>query len=246
VSDLKGKNILVTGGSRGIGAGIVKCLARQGARVAFSYTSRPELAEQILKDLPGEGHFTLKMNVAEAESVEAAFSEVLEKMGSLQGLVNNAGVTKDQLLLRMKPEDFESVLEVNLTGCFLCTKIAVKNMLKQRSGSIVNMTSVIGHIGNGGQANYAASKAGILGFTKSVAQEVASRGIRANCVAPGFIVTDMTDAMSEDQKTQIAGRIPLGRLGQVDDIASAVSFLLGDESTYITGQTIHVNGGLYM
>ncbi len=246
MSSLKGKNILVTGGSRGIGAGIVKVLAERGARVAFTYTSKPELADAVLKELPGEGHFTLNMNVSDAESVEKGFAECLEKMGTLHGLVNNAGITKDQLLLRMKVEDFESVLDVNLTGCFLCTKLAVKSMLKNRQGSIVNLTSVIGHTGNPGQVNYAASKAGIDGFTKSVAQEIASRGIRANCVAPGFIVTDMTDAMSEDMKKQISDKIPLGRLGQVDDIASAVGFLLGDDSTYITGQTIHVNGGLYM
>lgn len=243
---LEGKNILVTGGSRGIGAGIVKWLATQGARVAFTYTSRPEAAQKILDDLPGEGHLVLPMNVGESASVEDAFKNCLEKMGSLQGLVNNAGVTKDQLLLRMKEDDFKSVLDVNLTGTFTCTKLAVKAMLKAREGSIVNLTSVVGHSGNPGQANYTASKAGVLGFSKSVALEVASRGIRVNCVAPGFIVTDMTEAMTDAQKKEISDRIPLGRLGQVDDISAAVSFLLSDQSTYITGQTLHVNGGLYM
>lgn len=243
---LKGKNILITGGSRGIGAGIVKWLAEQGARVAFTYTSRPEAADQVLNDLPGDGHFNLAMNVSDSSSVEVAFKEALEKMGSLHGLVNNAGVTKDQLLLRMKEEDFNATLDVNLTGTFLCTKLAVKAMLKAKEGSIVNLTSVVGHMGNPGQANYVASKAGITGFSKAVALEVASRGIRINCVAPGFIVTDMTEAMTDDQKKQISDRIPLGRLGQVEDIASAVGYLLSDQSTYMTGQTLHVNGGLYM
>lgn len=243
---LKGKNILITGGSRGIGAGLVKWAAGQGARVAFTYTSRPEAAEKVLSELSGDGHFSLAMNVGDSASVEEGFSQVLEKMGSLQGLVNNAGITKDQLLLRMKEDDFKSVLDVNLVGSFLCTKLAVKAMLKAREGSIVNVTSVVGHMGNPGQANYVASKSGLTGFTKSVAHEVASRGIRVNCVAPGFIATDMTDAMTEDQKKSISDKIPLGRLGQTEDVAAAIGFLLSDQSTYITGQTIHVNGGLWM
>ncbi|MCB0411396.1 MAG: 3-oxoacyl-[acyl-carrier-protein] reductase [Bdellovibrionales bacterium] len=246
MAGLSGKNIFVTGGSRGIGASIAKWAAEQGARVGLSYSSRPDAAEQVLASLPGEGHFAVEMKLQEAASIEKAFVELLDKFGSLHGFVNNAGITKDQLLLRMKEEDFTSVLQVNLTGTFTCTKLAVKAMLKNRAGSIVNLTSIIGHTGNAGQANYAASKAGITGFTKSVAQEVASRNVRVNCVAPGFIVTDMTGALTDDQKNQISSKIPLARLGQPEDVASAVGFLLSDHATYITGQTLHVNGGLLM
>lgn len=243
--NLNGKSILVTGGSRGIGAGIVKRLATDGARVAFTYTSRPDSANQVLKSLPGDGHLALELNVTSEESIESTLKVVLEKFGALDGLVNNAGVTKDQLLLRMKAEDFDQVIQTNLRGAFLCTKVAIKNMLKLRKGSIVNITSVIGHSGNPGQANYAASKAGITAFSKSVAQEIGSRNIRINCVAPGFIMTEMTDVLSEEQKNAILSKIPLQKFGSTEDIAAAVSFLLGDDSTYITGQTIHVNGGMY-
>jgi 3-oxoacyl-[acyl-carrier protein] reductase len=243
---LKGKNILVTGGSRGIGAGIVKRLAQDGARVALTYTSKPDLAEAVLKSLPGSDHLALELNVSSEESVEQTFKVLLEKFGKLDGLVNNAGVTKDQLLLRMKAEDFDQVMQTNLRGAFLCTRLATKAMLKARQGSIVQITSVIGHSGNAGQANYAASKAGIEAFTKSIAQEVGSRNIRLNCVAPGFISTDMTDVLPDTQKNAILAKIPLQKFGTTEDVAAAVSFLLSDESAYITGQTLHVNGGMYM
>ncbi len=243
--NLKNKSILVTGGSRGIGAGIVKKLANDGARVAFTYTSRPEAAQEVLKSLPGDGHLALKMDVTDEEAIETTLKVVLEAYGGLDGLVNNAGITKDQLLLRMKLEDFDQVIQTNLRGAFLCTKVVTKSMLKSRKGSIVNITSVIGHSGNPGQANYAASKAGITAFSKSIAQEVGSRNIRVNCVAPGFISTEMTDVLPEVQKNAILSKIPLQKFGTTDDVAAAVSFLLSDDSTYITGQTIHVNGGMY-
>ena len=242
---LSGKNILVTGGSRGIGAGIVRRLAEEGARVFFTFASRPEAAEIVLKSLPGEGHQAFEMNVSQEDSIESGFKRILEQVAKLDGLVNNAGITRDQLLLRMKTEDFDQVLQTNLRGSYLCTRAAVKAMLKARQGSVVNITSVIGHSGNPGQSNYAASKAGITAFTKSIAQEVGSRNIRVNCVAPGFITTEMTEVLTDEQKSAIMAKIPLQKLGRPEDIAAAVAFLLSDESSYVTGQTLHINGGMY-
>lgn len=243
---LEGRKYIVTGGSRGIGAGIVKHLAAQGAQVAFTFTSRPDAAEQVLSQLKGSGHKMINMNVADAASVEAGMSEILSHFGSLDGLVNNAGITRDQLLLRMKSEDFDAVINANLKGTFLCCQSVLKPLLKARAGSIVNITSVIGHSGNPGQANYAASKAGVEAFSKSLALEIASRGIRVNCVAPGFIATEMTDQLNDTQKNSIMEKIPLGKIGDVSDVAACVEFLLSDGSRYMTGQTLHVNGGLYM
>jgi 3-oxoacyl-[acyl-carrier protein] reductase len=242
----EGKNILVTGSSRGIGAGIVRRLAAEGARVAVTYSSSAGPAQQVLESLPGTGHMILSLNVGDEASVTAAFEQVAEKFGTLHGLVNNAGITRDTLLLRMKTEDFQAVLDTNLKGAFLCTRAAVKMMLKARTGAIVNITSVIGEMGNAGQSNYAASKAGVIGFAKSVAQEVASRGIRVNCIAPGFIATEMTGALSDQQKEAILSKVPLNTLGDVEDVAAATAFLLSDEAKYITGHTLSVNGGLYM
>ena len=243
---LTDKNIIVTGGSRGIGAGIVKYLAEQGASVAFTYSSNAKSAEAVLAELPGSHHSIHQLNISDEASVTSAFKDMIEKYGTIHGLVNNAGITADQLLLRMKEQDFRSVIETNLTGTFLCTKAILKPMMKARGGSIVNITSIIGQMGNAGQANYAASKAGIDAFTKSAAQEVASRNIRLNCVSPGFIQTDMTDGLDENQKKLMFERIPLSRIGDARDVASAVGFLLSDQSSYITGQTIAVNGGMYM
>jgi 3-oxoacyl-[acyl-carrier protein] reductase len=186
------------------------------------------------------------MNVDDTESVQQAFESVLNRFDGLDGLVNNAGITRDQLLLRMKDEDFDAVVQTNLRGTYACTKAAVKPMLKARSGSIVNMSSVIGQMGNPGQANYAASKAGIEGFSRAIAKEIASRGIRVNCVAPGYIVTEMTDALDDKQKEAIQNQIPMGRLGTVNDVAHATAFLLSDLSAFITGQVLQVNGGMYM
>lgn len=243
---LKGKKILITGGSRGIGAGIARVLAAEGARVAITFSNSEPQALEVLKSLPGEGHKAVHMQVSDEASVEKAFSDVLADFSTLEGLVNNAGITKDQLLLRMKAEDFQSVVDVNLKGTFLCTRIAVKHMMKARSGSIVNITSVIGQSGNAGQSNYAASKAGTEAFSKSIALEVGSRHIRVNCVAPGFIATDMTDKLNEQQKEAILSKVPLQELGSTEDVAHAVAFLLSDKSRYITGHTLSVNGGLYM
>lgn len=243
---LKDKRIVVTGSSRGIGAGVVQFLAGQGARVAVTYSSNSSAAEKILAALPGSGHMLVGLNVADASSVEKCFSDVLTKFEGIDGLVNNAGITRDQLLMRMKDEDFDAVIATNLRGAYLCSKAVMRPMLKARSGSIVNVSSVVGQMGNAGQSNYSASKAGMEGFTRSVAQEVASRGIRVNALAPGFIVTDMTDALDEKQKAAIESRIPMQRLGTVDDIAHTVAFLLSDMSAYITGQVLQVNGGLYM
>lgn len=243
---LQGKTVFITGGSRGIGAGIARVLASEGARVAFSYSSSEAQAKEVLSSLSGEGHMMVHMQVADEASVDKAFSDIMTAFGKLDGLVNNAGITKDQLLLRMKTQDFDTVMDVNLKGTFLCTRVAVKHMMKARTGSIVNITSVIGQMGNAGQANYAASKGGTEAFSKSIAQEVGSRKIRVNCVAPGFIVTDMTDKLSDAQKDAILSKVPLQDLGSTDDIAHAVSFLLSDKSRYITGHTLSVNGGLYM
>ncbi len=248
---LDGKKILVTGGSKGIGAGIAEYLAEAGACVGITFSSNENLALETLQKLKKQnsaepGHFSVHMDVRDPASVEKAFKFCLEKFEVLDGLVNNAGITKDQLLLRMSPEDFKSVLDTNLMGTFLCSKAALRPMMKAHGGSIVNITSVIGQTGNPGQANYAASKAGIEAFSKSMAKEMGSRGIRVNCVAPGFIITDMTHNLAEAQKNAILQSTSLGRMGRPRDIAAAVAFLLGDESSYITGQTLNVNGGMYM
>ena len=241
---VNGKNILVTGGSRGIGEGIVTFLAHQGARVALTYSSRLEAAQNVLDRLPGEGHGLFKMDISSENSVKEAMGQILDQFQPLDGLVNNAGITSDQILLRMKLEEFDKVIQTNLVGTYLCTQSVLKPMIKAKKGSIVSLTSVIGQRGNVGQCNYAASKAGIEAFSKSVAQEVASRGIRVNCIAPGFIQTEMTDQLNENQKKAILDAVPMKRMGEVQDVASVVAFLLSDDSTYLTGQTISVNGGL--
>lgn len=243
---LKGKRVVITGASRGIGAGIAKYIAAHGARVALTYAASKEQADKVLAELPGEGHLSVPLDVSQVTSVEQCFDQVLNTFGGLDGLVNNAGITKDQLLMRMKEEEFDAVINTNLRGAFLCTRAVMRPLLKARAGSIVNISSVVGQMGNPGQANYSASKAGLEGLTRSVAMEVASRSIRVNAVAPGFIVTDMTHALEDKQKDAITARIPLQRLGSVDDVAGAVGFLLSDMSVYITGQVLHVNGGLYM
>lgn len=242
---LQGKRIVVTGGSRGIGAAIVQHLADEGAQVAFTFSSREESAAKIAQGLPGEGHFYVKMDIASEESVQQGLETILGRWPEVHGLVNNAGITKDTLLLRMKAEDWDAVLNTNLKGTFLVTKGLAKTLMKNKA-SVVNITSVIGQTGNPGQANYAASKSGTVAFSKSVALELASRGVRVNCVAPGFIATEMTDALTEDQKKKILEKVPLGTMGEGRDVSSAVRFLLSDESRYITGHTLSVNGGLYM
>lgn len=245
--DLSGKKFLVTGGSRGIGAGIVQHLADLGAHVAFTYSSNQVSAEKILAGLKNpQNHMMVQMDVSQEKSMEEAVAKVLEKFQGLDGLVNNAGITKDQLILRMGLEDFDQVYNVNLRGAFYCTKLVLKPMLKARKGSIVNISSVVGHTGNPGQTNYTATKAGVEGFSRSLALELSSRNIRSNCVAPGFIESDMTHELTEDQKEKMFSRIPLGKVGTAKDVANAVAFLLSDDANYITGHTLHVNGGLFM
>lgn len=242
---LEGKNIVITGGSRGIGAEIVKYVAAEGARVAFSYTSRKESAENLLKELPGSGHTMSALDLNSEASVATFFDDVIKNLGGIDGLVNNAGITQDQLILRMKTDDFDKVIQTNLRGTFLCIRSAAKTMLKARKGSLVNITSVIGQVGNPGQVNYAASKAGIEAMSKSIALELASRSIRSNCIAPGFIETEMTNQLTEEQRKAILSKVPLGKIGAGKDVAQAVVFLLSDESSYITGTTINVNGGMF-
>jgi 3-oxoacyl-[acyl-carrier protein] reductase len=243
---LSGKRFFITGGSRGIGAAIAQLLAERGAQVAITYAQSKTAAEALISKLPGSGHFSLQLELTDESSINAAVDEVYKHWEQIDGVVNNAGLTKDGLLLRMKTEDFDRVIQANLRGCFLVTRAFLKPMLKARKGSLVNVTSVIGQMGNAGQANYAASKAGIEAFSKSVAQEVASRQIRVNCVAPGFIQTEMTGILSDEQKSQILSEIPMERIAEPREVAQAVAFLLSDDSKYITGHTLSVNGGMLM
>jgi len=247
VTGLAGSVSLVTGASRGIGRAIAKALAGRGAHVVLGARDAAKLGDVLREIESGGGAASVqRLDVADRGSVEAAFESLLARHGRLDHLVNNAGVTRDNLLLRMKPAEWDEVMATNLTGAFHCTQAALRPMLKQRSGRIVNITSVVGLTGNAGQANYAASKAGIVGFTKSIAREVASRGITANAVAPGFIETEMTAAMTEKARDAVLGAIPLGRVGSPDDIAAAVAFLCSEEAAYITGQVLGVDGGFHM
>ncbi|MEN8722881.1 MAG: 3-oxoacyl-[acyl-carrier-protein] reductase [Alphaproteobacteria bacterium] len=244
--DLSGKGALVTGASGGIGDSIARRLHAQGATVVLSGT-RAEKLEALRDDLGDRAHIAT-CNLSDSDSVTALPKAADEALGdlNLDILVNNAGVTKDNLFMRMKEEEFDDVIAVNLKAAFLLTKGVLRGMMKRRHGRIVSITSVVGTMGNPGQGNYAASKAGLVGMTKSLAQEVASRGITVNCLAPGFIETPMTDVLPDEQKAALSERIPAGRLGTPDDIASGVLFLSSDEAGYITGQTLHVNGGMIM
>jgi 3-oxoacyl-[acyl-carrier protein] reductase len=244
---LKDNVALVTGSAQGIGKTIALALAREGANVVISDVSL-EKAEETAKECAALGVKTLavKFDVSKPDEVSAAFTKIVGEMGRLDILVNNAGITRDGLLMRMKDDDWDLVININLKGTFLCTKEAVKVMAKNRFGRIVSIASVVGFMGNAGQANYSASKAGIVGLTKTTAREYASRNITVNAVAPGFIQTAMTDVLPEKVKEEMMKGIPLGRLGSVDDVAAAVLFLVSPDAAYITGQTIHVNGGMYM
>ena len=244
---LEGRVSLVTGASRGIGRAIARALAREGAIVFVGARDEGRL-EEVVKEVNDAGGtaVALALDVADRASVDGALQKILASHGRVDHLVNNAGITRDNLLLRMKREEWDQVIATNLTGTYLCTQAVLKPMVKQRSGRIVNVTSVVGLTGNAGQANYAASKAGIIGFTKAVAREVASRSITVNAVAPGFIATDMTEAMAEKAKEALTASIPLGRVGSPEDVASAVLFLVSDAAAYITGQVLGVDGGFHM
>jgi 3-oxoacyl-[acyl-carrier protein] reductase len=245
---LAGKVSVVTGASRGIGRAIAVQLAADGATVVLAARDEGKLAEGVREiEAKGGKAMALTLNVSDAASVEHGFARVLETLGRVDHLINNAGITRDNLLLRMKPEEWQDVLSTNLSSVYYCTQAVLKPMLKQKSGGrIVNVTSVVGLMGNAGQSNYAASKAGIVGFTKSIAREVASRGITVNAVAPGFIETDMTHAMTDKAKEAVLGSVPLGRVGRPEEIAAAVSFLVSESAGYITGQVLGVDGGFHM
>lgn len=243
--NLTGKTALVTGATGGIGGAIARALHAQGASVVLSGT-REAVLQELAAEL-GERAFVAAANLSDAESVDGLVGRAEEAAGAgLDILVANAGITRDGLLMRMKDEDFESVLKVNLEGYFRLTRAAMKGMMKRRTGRIIGITSVVGVTGNPGQTNYAASKAGMIGFSKSLAQEVGSRGITVNCIAPGFIASPMTDVLNDQQREGILGRIPAGRLGTGEEIAAAAVYLSSDEAAYVTGQTLHVNGGMAM
>ena len=243
------KVALITGGSRGIGEKIAERFAQAGYNLIINYVSNIENVEELETKIKGNANIEIlfiQSDVTSFESCENMVNEAIKKFGHIDVLVNNAGITKDTLLMRMKEEDFDKVINVNLKGTFNMTKNVISYMMKKRSGRIVNISSVVGVSGNSGQANYAASKAGIIGFTKSVAKELASRNILANAVAPGFIETDMTDVLSESVKESIYSQIPLKKMGKPEEVANAVYFLGSDENTYITGQVLNVDGGMIM
>jgi len=243
---LKDQVAIVTGGSRGIGKAAALALATQGAKIVVNYARSSEAAEAVVQEITDAGGkaISLQADVSQSEEVDNLIKQTLDKFGRIDVLVNNAGITKDTLLLRMKLEQWQAVIDLNLTGVFLCTKAVSKTMLKQRSGRIINIASVAGQMGNPGQANYSAAKAGVIGFTKTVAKELASRGITVNAVAPGFIETDMTDDLKSDE---IIKFIPLGRYGQPEEVAGTIRFLAADPAAaYITGQVFNVDGGMVM
>ncbi|QLK85846.1 3-oxoacyl-[acyl-carrier-protein] reductase [Staphylococcus sp. 17KM0847] len=242
------KVALVTGASRGIGRSIALQLAEEGYNVVVNYAGNQEKAEAVVAEIKDKGvdAFAIQANVANGDEVKSMIKETVQTFGSIDVLVNNAGITRDNLLMRMKEQEWDDVIDTNLKGVFNCIQKVTPQMLRQRSGRIINLTSVVGAVGNPGQINYVATKAGVIGMTKTAARELASRGITVNAVAPGFIVSDMTDALSDELKETMKGQIPLGRFGHDTDIAHTVAFLASEKASYITGQTLHVNGGMYM
>jgi 3-oxoacyl-[acyl-carrier protein] reductase len=246
--NLEGKAALVTGASRGIGREIALELARQGANVAVNFSGSEAKANEVVDEIKtlGREAFAIKCDVSNSEEVAAMVKGTIDNFGKLDILFNNAGITKDNLLIRMKEEEWDDVINIKLKGVFLCTKAVTRQMMKQRVGRIINIASIVGVSGNPGQANYVAAKAGVIGLTKTTAKELASRNITVNAIAPGFITTDMTDKLTEDVKTEMLKQIPLARLGEPKDIAKMTAFLASDDSSYITGQTLHINGGMVM
>lgn len=245
---LQGKTAVVTGASRGIGRAIALQLAAEGANVVVNYSGSEQKAAEVVEEIQklGVAAIAVQANVSDADSVQQLMAASLEQFGSIDILVNNAGITRDNLLMRMKEDEWDDVMNTNLKGVFLCTKAVARQMMKQRAGRIINISSIVGVMGNAGQANYVAAKAGVIGLTKTSARELASRNILVNAVAPGFITTEMTDALPEDIKNSMLAQIPLAKLGQPEDIAKTVAFLASDDANYITGQTIHIDGGMYM
>ncbi|CZF79476.1 3-oxoacyl-[acyl-carrier-protein] reductase FabG [Grimontia celer] len=242
--NLNGKIALVTGASRGIGRAIAELLVERGATVVGTATS--ESGASAISEYLGENGKGYSLNVTSAESIEAVLKAIKEEFGDIDILVNNAGITRDNLLMRMKDDEWQDIMDTNLTSIFRMSKAVLRAMMKKRNGRIINVGSVVGTMGNAGQANYSAAKAGVVGFTKSMAREVASRGITVNTVAPGFIETDMTKALNDDQRAATLAQVPAGRLGDPREIAATVAFLASEDAAYITGETLHVNGGMYM
>lgn len=246
--NLTGKAALVTGASRGIGREIALELARQGADVAVNFSGSEAKANEVVDEIKALGRdaFTVKCDVSNSEEVTAMVKETIDRFGKLDILVNNAGITRDNLLMRMKENEWDDVININLKGVFLCTKAVTRQMMKQREGRIINIASIVGVSGNPGQANYVAAKAGVIGLTKTTAKELAARNITVNAIAPGFITTDMTDKLTEEIKAEMLKQIPLARLGEPKDIAKVTAFLASDDSSYMTGQTLHIDGGMVM
>lgn len=245
---LEGKTAVVTGASRGIGHAIALQLAEEGANVVVNYSGSEDKALQVVEEIKniGRNAIAVKANVSDNESVQNLMSQALEAFGSIDVLINNAGITRDNLIMRMKEDEWDDVISTNLKGVFLCTKAVTRQMMKQRAGRIINISSIVGVMGNAGQANYVAAKAGVIGLTKTTARELASRNILVNAIAPGFIETEMTDALPEDIKAAMLAQIPLAQLGQPKHIAKAVVFLASEDSSYMTGQVLHIDGGMVM
>ncbi|MFD1067173.1 3-oxoacyl-[acyl-carrier-protein] reductase [Oceanobacillus locisalsi] len=245
---LQGQTAVVTGASRGIGREIALELAKNGANVVVNYSGSEAKAEEVVTEVEELGVKAVKIqaNVADEESVKQLMKQTVKEFGSIDILVNNAGITKDNLLMRMKEEEFDEVIQTNLKGTFLCTKAVTRQMMKQKSGRIINVASIVGVSGNPGQANYVAAKAGVIGLTKTTAKELASRNILVNAVAPGFISTDMTDELSEEQQESLLQLVPLERFGKPEDVSRVIRFLASEDANYITGQTIHIDGGMVM